>query len=231
MTEKDVAMKTLFAFLLSSFFFISASSAGAMAADIPQSVLEGGLSGFWRFYDDKNNAGFIEVEYHVTSGGHCYMARDGILLCPGRMFSNVILFEDLTFTDDMNAFSARVNNAEVQLHRFNSDELNTNERIAFAAMTTTGKEIDKFDRFGLTPLPASIVSAPPIKECYANIECRVVDYIKQHNIFVLDDVKAWINKSHKGKRMLHARGDGTFIADGEIFKRRKRMGDKLPASV
>ncbi|MDR1760587.1 MAG: flavin reductase family protein [Fibrobacter sp.] len=97
--------------------------------------------------------------------------------------------------------------------------------------TTTGRDVDKFGRFGLTPLPASEVRAPLIKECYANIECRVVDYIKKHNIFVLDGVKAWINKSHKDKRILHARGDGTFIADGEIFKRRKRMGDKLPPGV
>ncbi|WP_418895140.1 flavin reductase family protein [Limibacterium fermenti] len=97
--------------------------------------------------------------------------------------------------------------------------------------TTTGRETDKFARFGLTPLPASQISAPLIKECYVNIECRVADHIKQHDIFVLDGVKAWINESHKDKRILHARGDGTFIADGEIFERRKRMGDKLPPGV
>jgi len=97
--------------------------------------------------------------------------------------------------------------------------------------TTTGKETDKFARFGLTPLPASQVSAPLIKECYANIECRVVDHIKQHNIFVLDGVKAWIDEERKEKRILHARGDGTFIADGEIFERREKMGDKLPPGV
>lgn len=97
--------------------------------------------------------------------------------------------------------------------------------------TTTGRETDKFARFGLTPLPASQISAPLIKECYVNIECRVADHIKRHNIFVLDGVKAWINESHKDKRILHARGDGTFIADGEIFERRERMGDKLPPGV
>ncbi|MEA4808709.1 hypothetical protein SDC9_32307 [bioreactor metagenome] len=97
--------------------------------------------------------------------------------------------------------------------------------------TTTGKEMDKFARFGLTPLPASQVSAPLIKECYANIECRVVDHIKQHNIFVLDGVKAWIDEERNEKRILHARGDGTFTADGEIFERREKMGDKLPLGV
>ena len=97
--------------------------------------------------------------------------------------------------------------------------------------TTSGRETDKFSRFGLTALSASIVDAPLIKECYANIECRVVDHIKQHNIFVLDGVKAWIDEQREEKRILHARGDGTFIADGEIFERRGRMGDKLPPGV
>ncbi len=97
--------------------------------------------------------------------------------------------------------------------------------------TTSGKETDKFSTFGLTVVNASEVNAPLIKECYANIECRVADYIKQHNIFVLDGVKAWIDNNHKEKRILHARGDGTFTADGEIFERRERMGEKLPPGV
>ena len=97
--------------------------------------------------------------------------------------------------------------------------------------TTTGSEIDKFTAFGLTAYPASEVCAPLIKECYANIECRVVDYIKEHNIFVLDGVKAWIDEERKEKRILHARGDGVFIADGEIFERRERMREKLPPGV
>ncbi|MCL1936956.1 MAG: flavin reductase family protein [Candidatus Azobacteroides sp.] len=97
--------------------------------------------------------------------------------------------------------------------------------------TTTGRETDKFARFGLTALPASLVGAPLIKECYVNIECRVIDHIKRHDIFVLDGVKAWIDENRKEKRILHARGDGTFIADGEIFERRERMGAKLPPGV
>jgi hypothetical protein len=48
---------------------------------------------------------------------------------------------------------------------------------------------------------------------------------------VLDGVKAWIDEERKEKRILHARGDGTFIADGEIFERREKMGDKLPPGV
>jgi len=46
----------------------------------------------------------------------------------------------------------------------------------------SGAEIDKFKKFKLTPLKAENVSAPLIKECYANIECRVVDHIEKHNL-------------------------------------------------
>lgn len=37
----------------------------------------------------------------------------------------------------------------------------------------SGEEIDKFGKFGLTPLAAEAVSAPLVTECLANIECRV----------------------------------------------------------
>lgn len=97
--------------------------------------------------------------------------------------------------------------------------------------TVSGQDVDKFARFGLTALPASHVAAPLIGECWANIECRVVDHIAQHDMFVLDGIKAWTNPDHRDKRLLHAVGDGTFTADGEIFHRRARMGAKLPPGV
>ena len=40
---------------------------------------------------------------------------------------------------------------------------------------TSGRDIDKFEAFGLTEKPATCVAAPLIEECYANLECRVVD--------------------------------------------------------
>lgn len=97
--------------------------------------------------------------------------------------------------------------------------------------TVSGRDVDKFAKFGLTTLDASHVAAPLIAQCYANIECRVTDYIERHNIFVLEGLKAWVDPHHKDKRLLHAVGDGTFTADGETFHRRVRMGDKLPPGV
>ena len=42
----------------------------------------------------------------------------------------------------------------------------------------SGAEADKFEKFGLTPLPAAEVQAPLIAECLACLECRVTEYLE-----------------------------------------------------
>jgi flavin reductase (DIM6/NTAB) family NADH-FMN oxidoreductase RutF len=97
--------------------------------------------------------------------------------------------------------------------------------------TCSGADTDKFERFGLTPLAATHVRAPLIRECLANIECKVVDIVEKHNIVVLEGVAAYRDASRKEKRTIHAVGDGTFIVDGERIDRRKMMRSKLPPGV
>ena len=97
--------------------------------------------------------------------------------------------------------------------------------------TCSGKDTDKFSRFKLTRKPARQVQAPLIAECIANIECKVVDIVEQHNIVVLDAMAAYFEPNRKEKRTLHAVGDGTFIADGRRYNRRKLMASKLPPGV
>jgi flavin reductase (DIM6/NTAB) family NADH-FMN oxidoreductase RutF len=94
-----------------------------------------------------------------------------------------------------------------------------------------GSDTDKFKKFKLTPLKAKSVEAPLIKECLANIECRITDYIEKHNIFILDAVYAWIDPNRKESRTIHANGDGTFIVDGRTLNYRKLMLPKLPPGV
>ncbi len=97
--------------------------------------------------------------------------------------------------------------------------------------TCSGADTDKFAKFSLTPEPGKHVKAPLIKECLANIECRVVDMVSKHNLIVLEGVAAYKNTARKEKRTLHAVGDGTFIVDGDKLDRRKLMANKLPAGV
>jgi flavin reductase (DIM6/NTAB) family NADH-FMN oxidoreductase RutF len=97
--------------------------------------------------------------------------------------------------------------------------------------TCSGADTDKFDKFKLTPVPGKIVKAPMIKECLANIECKVIDIVKKHNIVVLEGVAAYVNTNRKEKRTIHAVGDGTFLVDGRKFDRRKMMASKLPTGL
>jgi flavin reductase (DIM6/NTAB) family NADH-FMN oxidoreductase RutF len=82
-----------------------------------------------------------------------------------------------------------------------------------------GRRVDKFERFGLTPLPAATVDAPLIAECYANLECTVVDtrLMNRYNFFVLEVKKAWIDPACKAPRTLHHRGRGVFMVAGETI--------------
>jgi flavin reductase (DIM6/NTAB) family NADH-FMN oxidoreductase RutF len=97
--------------------------------------------------------------------------------------------------------------------------------------TCSGADTEKFEKFGLTPVKAEQVGAPLIRECLANIECKVVDIIEKHNIIVLEGIAAYFDSSREEKRTLHAVGDGTFIVDGEKLDRKEMMRSKLPDGV
>ncbi|SNR77990.1 flavin reductase family protein [Puniceibacterium sediminis] len=97
--------------------------------------------------------------------------------------------------------------------------------------TCSGKDTDKFEAFNLTPCRAKHVRAPLITECLANIECRVIDIIDKHNIFVLEGIAAYFDSSRKEKRTIHAVGDGTFIMDGDRIDRQEMMRSKLPDRI
>ena len=90
---------------------------------------------------------------------------------------------------------------------------------------TSGRRTDKFAVFGLTPAPASVVGAPLIAECYANLECRVVDtrMVNRYGFFVLEVLKAWIDRAQKAPRTLHHMGYGRFMVGGRIIKLPSRM--------
>ena len=97
--------------------------------------------------------------------------------------------------------------------------------------TCSGQDTDKFERFGLTAVHGKLVKAPLIKQCLANIECKVTDIVSKHNIVILEAIAAYIDTARKEKRKVHAVGDGTFIVDGRKIDRRKMMASKIPAGV
>jgi flavin reductase (DIM6/NTAB) family NADH-FMN oxidoreductase RutF len=96
---------------------------------------------------------------------------------------------------------------------------------AVACGNTSGRTIDKFEAFHLTPVAASQVKAPLIDECYANLECKVVDgsMVNKYNFFILEVLKAWIDPSKKDPRTIHHRGKGMFTIDGKTIKLASKM--------
>lgn len=89
----------------------------------------------------------------------------------------------------------------------------------------SGREVDKFKEFKLTPLPANKVKAPLIQECYANFECKLIDssLIKKYNLFVFEVVKAHVAKTPKFPKTIHYRGDGLFMISGPTTSKYRKL--------
>ncbi len=94
-----------------------------------------------------------------------------------------------------------------------------------ACGNSSGRDVDKFAAFKLTPVAASMVQAPLIAECYANLECKVVDTraVPEYCLFVLQILKAWIDPALKHPRTIHHRGRGVFMVAGDSIRLRSSM--------
>lgn len=90
---------------------------------------------------------------------------------------------------------------------------------------TSGANVDKFEKFGLTPKPAALIGAPLIEECFANLECRVADtsMVSKYCLFVVEVIKAWIDPAVKNPRTIHHLGSGNFMVAGEKIKLKSKM--------
>jgi len=89
----------------------------------------------------------------------------------------------------------------------------------------SGRTINKFDRFGLTRVAASLVGPPLIADCYASRECRVTDarMVNKYGLFVVEVIKAWVDTAQRNPRTLHHRGMGAFAIAGRTIKLASRM--------
>jgi flavin reductase (DIM6/NTAB) family NADH-FMN oxidoreductase RutF len=89
----------------------------------------------------------------------------------------------------------------------------------------SGRDVAKFERFALTPIPAERVAPPLIAECFANFECTVVNtrLVGTYNLFVLEALKAWIDPARRNSKTIHHQGFGRFVVDGESITLKSRM--------
>ncbi|HOB44860.1 MAG TPA: flavin reductase family protein [Zoogloea sp.] len=90
---------------------------------------------------------------------------------------------------------------------------------------TSGADTDKFATFGLTRQPASQIQAPLLAECFASLECRVVDstLVPRYGFFVLEVLEAWRDPALEDHPTLHHRGHGAFMLAGETIHLPSKM--------
>jgi flavin reductase (DIM6/NTAB) family NADH-FMN oxidoreductase RutF len=91
----------------------------------------------------------------------------------------------------------------------------------------TGREYDKFEEAGLTPLPAKTVKPAIIKECVAHLECRLHQQIApgDHTLFIGEVLSAYANEGafiekynlQKVKPIYHFGGDDFTTISPEII--------------
>lgn len=92
--------------------------------------------------------------------------------------------------------------------------------------TTSGSEIDKFERFGLTPEAVDGAgegfTAPAIRECHAHFACRLHDdsLVDKYNFFIWEVVAARAAQTPKHPETLHYTGEGLFMVAGKVVSRR-----------
>ncbi len=90
---------------------------------------------------------------------------------------------------------------------------------------SSGRDIDKFKEFALTPLPSKTVKAPLIEECFANFECKLIDssLIRKYSLFVFEVQKAHAASSPRFPKTIHYRGDGLFMLSGPTVKTYRKL--------
>ncbi len=90
--------------------------------------------------------------------------------------------------------------------------------------TSSGLDVDKFDRFGLTIEEGFDALAPVIRECYANFVCRLHDdsLVEKYNFFIWEVVAARVARSPKHPETLHYTGAGEFMIAGKVISRKTK---------
>ena len=94
--------------------------------------------------------------------------------------------------------------------------------------TISGRDgLDKFSKYGLTPLKSSFLDAPIIEECPVNLECKLLNAseVGDHDLFLGEVVAMHVDsdKLNEKQRVLVEKIDGFLVAEWGYY----RFGEKL----
>ncbi len=94
----------------------------------------------------------------------------------------------------------------------------------------SGRNIDKFSRFGIKHFPGSKIAAPLIEDCIGWLECKVIPQSGESMDIIVGEVIAayadpeqftdgrWHFSDDPQKRSIHYMAGGEFYMTGEMFK-------------
>lgn len=87
------------------------------------------------------------------------------------------------------------------------------------------RAIDKFKALRLTPMPAQGEAPQHFAECFANLECKVVDthLVNRYSLFVVEVLKAWTDPTQEPPKTIQHQGFGPFGVDGDTIKLKSKM--------
>ncbi len=93
----------------------------------------------------------------------------------------------------------------------------------------SGREMNKFEKCGITPIVSTVVSAPALAESPLSIECKVFDILPlgSHDMFLLDVVSVTVKEElldKNGRLCLEKCGLAAY-AHGDYFALGKKIGD------
>ena len=107
----------------------------------------------------------------------------------------------------------------------------TTEKLAYATDycgVKSGRDVDKFKKTGLTPVPVEHVKAPAIAESPVNIACRVVEShpLGSHTMFVAEVLGVTVDDTYLDETgKFDINGTGLIMySHGEYFALGKKLG-------
>jgi flavin reductase (DIM6/NTAB) family NADH-FMN oxidoreductase RutF len=102
--------------------------------------------------------------------------------------------------------------------------------MTVAVGQSSGRDMDKFDRFNIRTFPAQIIAAPMLEDCVGWMECKVIpDATQRYDLFIAEVVASYADSKvfHDNdwdfgddplERTMHYISNGEFFATGERFR-------------
>ena len=81
----------------------------------------------------------------------------------------------------------------------------TTEKLAYATDycgVKSGKDVDKWEKMHLTPIPGDVVKVPMVKESPVNLECKVIEKkeLGSHHMFLAEVVAVHVDETYMDEK-------------------------------